>query len=211
MKKRPDLYFESAMTAPVAGLDEAGCGPWAGVLVAAAVILPNVIPDFIEDVNDSKKLTRVKREDLFDRIITNSHISVGVGIVSVAELDELLLRGALPLAFRRAVETLNQTPASLLIDGIRNPKLSYPTHMIKQGDQLSLSIATASIIAKVTRDRLMDKLHDEYPAYGWGQNAGYGTKMHRDALDRLGVTPHHRKSYAPIKQYILRKILYSLS
>ncbi len=203
MKRSPDLQFEYALEKPVAGLDEAGCGPWAGALVAAAVILPSSLPDFIYDVDDSKKLTRAKREKLFDRIMADESISVGVGIVSVAELDELLLRKALPLAFRRAVEALNQKPESLLIDGIRNPNLPYPTCMLKQGDQLSLSIATASIIAKVTRDRLMDELHDQYPAYGWGKNAGYGTTMHRDALDRFGVTPHHRKSYAPIKKYLL--------
>lgn len=202
MKQLPDLCIESLHQDPVAGLDEAGCGPWAGALVAAAVILPKTLPDFMNGVNDSKKLTRAKREYLFECITNDSQIHSGVGIVDVVEIDALLLRKALPLAFKRAVDALPFPPLSLLIDGIRDPKLPYVTHMIKQGDQRSLSIATASIIAKVTRDRLMDELHNEYPAYGWNKNAGYGTKAHREALACVGITPHHRKSYAPIKQYL---------
>ncbi len=202
MKTKPDLFYEDLQEGIIAGLDEAGCGPWAGALVAAAVILPSKLPNYIHEVNDSKKLSRAKREFLYDRIIDDSSIDWSAGIVDVVELDTILLRRALPLALKRAVEGLMHIPTHLLIDGIRDPKLPYASTLIKQGDQKSLSIATASIIAKVTRDRLMDQLHDEFPAYGWNQNAGYGTKLHQNALSQFGVTCHHRKSYAPIKAYL---------
>ncbi len=205
MKTKPNLFYEERQEGIIAGLDEAGCGPWAGSLVAAAVILPTNLPPYIHEINDSKKLSRAKREFLYDRIVADSSIGWGAGIVDVAELDALLLRKALPLAFKRAVEGLGHVPTHLLIDGIRDPKLPFSTTLIKQGDQLSLSIATASIIAKVTRDRLMDQLHEEFPIYGWNQNAGYGTKQHQDALAQFGVTCHHRKSYAPIKAYLTKK------
>ena len=203
MKTKPNLFYEGLQTGIMAGLDEAGCGPWAGALVAAAVILPDNLPPYMCEVNDSKKLNRAKREFLYDQIIGNTSIIWSVGIVDVNELDTLLLRKALPLAFKRAVEGLKSTPAHLLIDGIRDPKLGFPTTLIKQGDQKSLSIAAASIVAKVTRDRLMDQLHNEFPAYGWNQNAGYGTKQHQEALAQFGVTEHHRRSYAPIKAYLM--------
>ncbi|MES2608024.1 MAG: ribonuclease HII [Pseudomonadota bacterium] len=202
MKIKPSLFYEEQHQGIIAGLDEAGCGPWAGALVAAAVILPSTLPSYMCEINDSKKLSRAKRESLYDRIVTDRSLIWSTGIVAVAELDILLLRKALPLAFERAVEGLTIIPTHLLIDGIRDPKLSFPTTLIKQGDQLSLSIAAASIIAKVTRDRLMDHLHDEFPAYGWNKNAGYGTKQHQDALLVHGVTCHHRRSYAPIKAYL---------
>jgi ribonuclease HII len=202
MKTLPNLVYESRHSGFVAGFDEAGCGPWAGALVAAAVILPKTLPSFIHEINDSKKLTRLKRESLYDQLIADPTIDWSAGIVSVTELDTLLLRNALPLAFKRALNGLKQTPHHVLIDGIRDPKLAHPTTLIKRGDQISLSIAAASVIAKVTRDRLMDQLHREYPVYGWSQNAGYGTKQHQQALQLFGVTCHHRKSYAPIKAFI---------
>jgi len=202
MKTRPSLAPEAQLTGSVAGLDEAGCGPWAGPLVAAAVILPEILPSYMSGINDSKKLTRATREILFDSITSDSSIIWSVGIVSVDELDTLLLRKALPLAFERAVTGLSAAPDCLLIDGIRNPRLPYATALLKHGDQLSLSIATASILAKVTRDRIMNVLHDAFPAYGWNQNAGYGTKQHQRALADFGVTRHHRKSYAPIKAFL---------
>lgn len=202
MPAKPDLSFEQQYTGIIAGLDEAGCGPWAGALVAAAVILPNTLPSYMQDVNDSKKLNRSKREAIYTHLTADTSIDWAVGIVEVAELDHLLLRNALPLAFKRAVNGLKQSPTRLLIDGIRDPKLSYPTTLIKQGDGKSLSIAAASILAKVTRDRLMDQLHRLFPQYGWNQNAGYGTKQHQAALAEFGVTAHHRKSYAPVKAYL---------
>lgn len=202
MKTKPDLFFEDLQEGIIAGLDEAGCGPWAGALVAAAVILPPKLPNYIREVNDSKKLSRAKREFLYDQIVGDSSIDWSAGIVDAVEFDTILLRKAIPLAFKRAVEGLMHIPTHLLIDGIRDPKLPYSSTLIKQGDQKSLSIATASIIAKVTRDRLMDQLHDEFPSYGWNQNAGYGTKQHQEALSQFGVTRYHRKSYAPIKLYL---------
>ncbi|MDP4725575.1 MAG: ribonuclease HII [Alphaproteobacteria bacterium] len=202
MKTKPDLFFEDLQEGIIAGLDEAGCGPWAGALVAAAVILPSKLPNYIREVNDSKKLSRAKREFLYDKIVGDSSIDWSAGIVDPVELDTILLRKAIPLAYKRAVDGLIHIPTHLLIDGIRDPKLPYSSTLIKQGDQKSLSIATASIIAKVTRDRLMDQLHEEFPAYGWNQNAGYGTKQHQEALSQFGVTRYHRKSYAPIKVYL---------
>ena len=201
MKTYPDFEFERCHSGIVAGLDEAGCGPWAGPLVAAAVVLPNVsvLPSFINAVNDSKQLSKNSREYLFELITDAKNIDVGVGIVSALELDELLLKNAIPRAFERAVNNLKQKPDCLLIDGIRNPKLPYLTTMIKGGDGRSMSIAAASIIAKVTRDRIMEQLHADYPVYGWNTNAGYGTKAHQKALQEWGVTPQHRRSYAPIK------------
>ncbi|MES2252130.1 MAG: ribonuclease HII [Pseudomonadota bacterium] len=202
MKTRPSLAHELQLRGVVAGLDEAGCGPWAGPLVAAAVILPEILPTYMTEINDSKKLTRAKRAHLFDEITSDRSIIWSVGIVSVDELDSLLLRKALPLAFERAVTGLVKSPDNLLIDGIRDPKLPYQTTLLKHGDQLSFSIATASILAKVTRDRIMDALHYEFPSYGWNQNAGYGTKQHQQALTAFGVTRYHRKSYAPIKVFL---------
>ena len=202
MKTKPSLSYEEQHQGIIAGLDEAGCGPWAGALVAAAVILPDKLSSYMCEINDSKKLSKAKRESLYDRIVTDRSLIWSTGTVAVAELDILLLRKALPLAFERAVEGLARIPTHLLIDGIRDPKLPFVTTLIKQGDQLSLSIATASIIAKVTRDRLMDQLHEEFPHYGWNQNAGYGTKQHQNALAQFGVTCHHRRSYAPIKAYL---------
>lgn len=202
MPTKPDFTFENRHKGIIAGLDEAGCGPWAGALVAAAIILPKTLPSYIHQVNDSKKLTRSQRETIYTHLTSDATVDWSVGIIEVDELDQILLRKALPLVFDRAVKGLKQTPAHLLIDGIRDPKLGIETTLIKQGDQKSLSIAAASILAKVTRDRLMDQLHSLFPHYGWNQNAGYGTKQHQAALAEFGVTVHHRKSYAPIKTYL---------
>ncbi len=198
MKKRPDLAHEALHLGCIAGLDEVGCGPWAGPLVAAAVILPEQLPPFMHQIDDSKKLTKNKREFLYQEICLAA-FDFGIGIVNVDELDELKLRGALPIALAQAAANLEQKPDVLLVDGIRNPKLPYATTLIKRGDQLSLSIATASVIAKVTRDRIMEDLHNDYPMYGWQNNAGYGTLYHQIALQKHGISPYHRKSYKPIQ------------
>ncbi|MBL4806285.1 MAG: ribonuclease HII [Rhodobacteraceae bacterium] len=196
MTTRPDDSFERASLSPVCGIDEAGRGPWAGPVVASAVILD--LTNFPDGLNDSKKLTAAKRDALFDQIMACA--DVGVGIASVAEIDEINILQATFLAMRRATANLTTTPRFALIDGNRiPPDLLCDAQAIVKGDGRSVSIAAASIIAKVTRDRIMQKLASDFPGYGWEQNKGYGVKAHAAALDTLGVTEHHRKSFKPIK------------
>lgn len=197
MKSAPSFDFERAAGhAIICGVDEAGRGPWAGPVCAAAVILnPAQIP---AGLNDSKKLTEARREALFPQIMAVA--DVGVGLVSAAEIDQLNILQATYLAMRRAVEGLKQTPTLALIDGNRAPKLSCATQTIVEGDAKSLSIAAASIIAKVTRDRLMIKLDAAYPAYGFAQHKGYGTAAHAAALKAHGPCTEHRRSFAPIRK-----------
>ena len=187
----------------VVGIDEAGCGPWAGPVVVAAVVFPhNRWGDIGQtlSLNDSKKLTPKKREILFNHIC--SLADFGIAQASVEEIDLYNIVGALRLATHRAVTHLPNTPEIALIDGIRNPQIDIPTQMVIGGDKKSCSIAAASILAKVTRDRLMIKLAEHYPYYGWEKNAGYGTKHHQEGLASHGVTEHHRKTYAPIKRIL---------
>ncbi len=198
----PDYSFEAAATAPVCGVDEAGRGPWAGPVVAAAVILnPADIP---EGLNDSKKLTAKQREALFDEI--SARAKVGTGITEVAEIDEINILNATYLAMRRAIDALPHPPAHALIDGNRlPPDLPCTAETIVKGDGRSLSIAAASIIAKVTRDRIMVALAQQFPGYGWEKNAGYGVPAHQEGLKRLGVTPHHRVSFKPIHKMLYQE------
>jgi ribonuclease HII len=181
----PDFAFEEAAGGRVAGIDEVGRGPWAGPVVAAAAILdPAKLPsDLAARVDDSKKLSRPIREMLFEAL--QQHALLGVGMASVSEIDANNILAATMLAMRRAVEALPIEPDIALVDGNRAPGLS-------------LSIAAASIIAKVTRDRIMTNLAKKHPGYGWERNVGYGTKAHKDGLDRCGVTIHHRRSFKPI-------------
>lgn len=196
----PDFSLEQQYPSPVAGVDEAGRGPWAGPVVAAAAILdPDNLPPGLDD---SKKLSARRREALFDEI--SAAALVGVGIGSVEEIDRLNIARANDLAMARAVAALPTSPAFALIDGRFVPhNLEIPARAVVGGDGLSLSIAAASIIAKVTRDRIMAGLAIEHPGYGWEQNAGYGTAQHREALDKLGVTPHHRRSFRPIAEKLV--------
>ncbi len=196
----PDLAFELQYDPPVAGIDEAGRGPWAGPVVAAAVVLdPESIP---EGLNDSKKLSGKRRAILFDEI--SARATVGVGIGPVREIDTIGIARANDLAMCRAVAALPAAPAFLLIDGNWVPRdLALPARAIPKGDGLSLSIAAASIIAKVTRDRIMAELAEAHPGYGWETNQGYGTAAHKAGLERLGVTPHHRRSFRPIRDVIV--------
>jgi ribonuclease HII len=197
----PTLDFESRFIGPVAGVDEAGRGPWAGPVVAAAVILDQTaIPD---GLHDSKLLSAAKRAALFPLILKQAQ--VGVGMASVAEIDTHNIRKATHLAMQRAIAALPYAPNAALIDGNDAPELSCLTQTIIKGDSLSLSIAAASIIAKVTRDRLMHELAQNYDGYGWTTNMGYGTAAHAAAIERLGVTDHHRRSYAPIKAAMMRE------
>lgn len=194
----PDTSFESpfwANGALVAGVDEVGRGPLAGPVVAAAVILdPALIP---LGLNDSKKLTLKRREAL--EPIIRAQAQVGLGVASVEEIDEINILQATYLAMRRAVAALPTAPAHLLIDGNRLPSdLPCPATAVVKGDGKSVSISAASIVAKIWRDDLMRDLAQQYPHYGWETNAGYGSKRHMDGLRDFGVTPHHRRSFAPI-------------
>ncbi len=193
----PDFTFEEeagAPTALVCGVDEAGRGPLAGPVVAAAVILdPAHLPP---GLNDSKKLTAKRREALYDLI--RDQAQVGVGMASVEEIDRINILAASMLAMARAVAALPATPAHALIDGNRSPELPCPATPVVKGDSRSLSIAAASIVAKVTRDRMMVEMAAEFPAYGFERHMGYGTKQHLEALEKAGACPHHRKSFAPV-------------
>jgi ribonuclease HII len=195
----PDFTFEmrghqNGFT-HVAGVDEVGRGPLAGPVVAAAVILdPANIPD---GLNDSKKLTAKRREALLDQIMDNAVVSIGQA--SVAEIDEHNILRASHIAMVRAVAGLSQSPDHVLIDGNMVPRgLTISSETIVKGDGRSQSIAAASIVAKLWRDRHMVDLAQQFPGYGWEKNAGYGTAQHLQGLEVLGVTPHHRRSFKPI-------------
>ena len=194
MKTTPTFEIEAACAGPVAGVDEAGRGPLAGPVIAAAVILdPNVMP---EGLADSKTLSEKRRDALAPLI--REMATVGVGEASVEEIDQLNILQASLLAMRRAVGDLSIAPNTCLIDGNQDPRLSCKSELIVKGDARSLSIAAASIIAKTHRDEIMRRLDADWPAYGWAKNKGYGSKAHRDALEQIGATPHHRKSFAPV-------------
>jgi ribonuclease HII len=198
-RRRPDLSLERAAAGPVAGVDEAGRGPLAGPVVAAAVILdPTRVPDGIDD---SKALSAARRTDLAARILDCAQ--VGIGAASVGEIARHNILGASLLAMRRAVARLGTVPALALVDGNRDPRLGVPTHLVVKGDATSLSIAAASIVAKVTRDRIMAALDRRHPAYGWARNQGYGTAEHLAALIRVGACAHHRADFAPVRQLAL--------
>ena len=190
--------FEAKHAGVVAGVDEAGRGPWAGPVVAAAVILDRAhVPP---GLNDSKKLTEAARERLFAPIITSARH--GIGMASVVEIDSLNIHWATMLAMQRAVAALGLAADHVLVDGNKLPRWNQSATAIVRGDGKSFSIAAASIIAKVTRDRLMLALDAECPGYGWARNKGYGTADHARGLAALGVTVHHRRSYAPVKQHL---------
>lgn len=180
---------------PIAGIDEAGRGPWAGPVVAAAVILdPENIPDGIAD---SKELEPEVREALYARITASAQCAVGIADVRRIDRDNIL--NATMWAMTQAVRKLQTRPRLALIDGNRAPGLRCSVRTVIQGDAKCLSIAAASIIAKVTRDRMMIELGQELPAYGFERHKGYGTPEHQLAIDRLGVTPHHRRSFRPVQ------------
>lgn len=178
------------------GIDEAGRGPLAGSVVAGAVILPDGVE--IVGLNDSKKLSEKKRENLYD-IILEKALYYGIGYASHEEIDEINILNATYLAMRRAVENLLAQGAVgidlLLVDGNRDPKIGYPTRTLVKGDGTSASIAAASILAKVTRDREMLQLDQEYPAYGFAKHKGYPTKAHYQAIEENGICPIHRKTF----------------
>lgn len=201
MTERPNDHLEKALYQQgcrlVAGVDEAGRGPLAGPVVAAAVILPQSgVP---KSINDSKRLNRKIRNQLYTEILSSAVVSVSV--VSVEEIEQLNILHATMLAMQKSVQGLAEQPDHILVDGNRLPaKLTVPASAIVKGDTISISIAAASIVAKVERDRIMELLDEEYPAFGWIRNAGYGTAEHLAALQQFGPTPHHRMGYAPVRK-----------
>jgi ribonuclease HII len=184
----------------IAGLDEAGRGPLAGPVVAAAVVLP--AKGKLKGVDDSKKLSAEQREEMFS-LLGEKALAMGVGIIDVQEIDRINILQASLRAMERAVEKLPQPPDFLLIDGLHSLPLPLPQQTIAKGDQRCLSVAAASIIAKVTRDRLMAAYHDQYPQYNFARHKGYGTKEHLQAIQKYGCCPLHRRSFRTIYQLSL--------
>jgi ribonuclease HII len=197
----PSFRFEKACDGVVCGIDEVGRAPLAGPVLAAAVILPARLPRALRyGIDDSKVVPREKREELAARIIEIAQI--GIGAASVAEIDRINILRATLLAMARAVKALSalgHPPAFALVDGNQAPALPCEVRTVIGGDGRSLSIAAASIVAKVTRDRLMHALAPRYPDYGWDTNVGYPTRAHRAAILSLGVTPHHRRRFVRLQ------------
>ena len=194
--KRPCFKLEIPFPQPLAGVDEAGCAPLAGPVVAAAVVLDR--EKFPRGIDDSKKLDLDTREAIYGRLQKVARI--GVGIASVEEIDEINIYWARMLAMQRAVEALGFEPAWVLVDGNATPRWQRPSKAIIAGDAKCRSIAAASIVAKVTRDRIMADHAQDYPGYGWETNRGYPTPAHIRAIDALGITPLHRRSFGPVRE-----------
>lgn len=199
----PDNNIEISLHGYSCGIDEAGRGSWAGPVVAAAVILDKK-HSLTEGINDSKKLSKEKRELLF-RHINKVAISVGIGISTVEEIYELNILNATKVAMRRAFSQLNPKPDNALIDGNQLPEIPCKEYAIIKGDEKSISIAAASIIAKVSRDMLMTELSKDFPEYKWEKNYAYGTKEHIEAIRKSGITKHHRKKFKPIAKFLENK------
>jgi len=194
--KRPCFKLEIPFPQPLAGVDEAGCAPLAGPVVAAAVVLDR--DKFPRGIDDSKKLDLDTREAIYGRLQKVARI--GVGMASVEEIEQINIYWARMLAMTRAVEQLGFEPAWILVDGNATPRWQRPSKAIIAGDAKCRSIAAASIVAKVTRDRIMAEQAENYPGYGWETNRGYPTPEHIQALDTLGLTPLHRRSFAPVRE-----------
>jgi len=191
----PTFEIEDGLPGHVAGIDEAGRGPWAGPVVAAAVILNRHSAP--AGLRDSKTLTEKRRRELSAALWKTQR--VGVGVASVEEIDRLNIGRATLLAMARAVANLPVRPATAIVDGKWAPKLPCPAYTVVKGDGKSASIAAASIIAKTARDQMMAALAEAFPGYAWERNKGYGAKAHREGLEALGLTPHHRRSFAPVR------------
>jgi ribonuclease HII len=196
---RPCFKLEKVYPDPVCGVDEAGCAPLAGPVVAAAVVLDR--DRFPRGIDDSKALPAKAREAICARL--HNVARVGIGIATVEEIDRINIYWARMLAMTRAVDSLGFDPAMVLVDGNRTPKWDRPSVAIVAGDAKCRSIAAASIVAKVTRDRMMADYARSHPGYGWETNQGYPTPEHKRALEALGPTPLHRRSFAPVRQYMM--------
>jgi ribonuclease HII len=190
----------------VAGIDEAGRGAWAGPVVAAAVILNLPQAACLRNVNDSKQLTARQREQLYPLVIAHC-VAYAVGQASAAEIDSIGILPATRLAMQRAVEALSPQPNALLIDAVRLPQIHKPQDVFNFADSISLSVAAASILAKVTRDRLLIELDEQFPAYGLARHKGYGTRIHQAALQSVGPCAIHRKSFRPINALLAEALI----
>ena len=199
MKTNPTFDFECEHGGIVAGVDEAGRGPLCGPVVAGAVIFPNRDIEIPVIIRDSKQMTAIQRDLAYDWIINNTIWATGQ--CSPCEIDELNILWASMLAMERAVAGLSTQPEYCLIDGNRVPKNLKGMAVVK-GDAKSLSIAAASIVAKVTRDKIMHDLSQKYPEYGWEKNAGYPTQQHLQAIKKYGINEHYRKSFGPVKKLL---------
>ena len=202
---QPDMTEEAAAMAEgygrVCGIDEAGRGPLAGPVVAAAVLLP---PGYeLPGLNDSKKLTARRREALYEVLMADERVQKCVAEATVEEIDRLNILRATHLAMARAAQGLQPKPDFCLIDGLPVPGFPLPSRALVKGDARSLSISAASILAKVTRDRYMTELDAQFPQYGFAKHAGYGTAAHLRAIEEYGITPHHRRSFGPVAQMAL--------
>lgn len=197
----PDFSFENEIGGLVCGIDEVGRGPLAGPVVTACVYVPDDVREFgfIQQIQDSKKLSKPKLLELY--VLIKEHCTVGIGQCSPAEIDELNILWATMEAMKRAYLDMGREYDHALIDGNRiPPEMPCPATAVVKGDGRSVSIAAASIVAKVTRDQIMAELGREYPQYGWERNAAYPTKEHKVAIEAHGVTPHHRRSFGPVKR-----------
>ncbi|MDE2515033.1 MAG: ribonuclease HII [Rhodospirillales bacterium] len=198
---RPDFSHEAALGGRVAGVDEAGRGPLAGPVLAAAAVLPMPVPAALAALlDDSKRLSASRREAAFTALHHWPGVEIGVGAASAAEIGAINILQASLLAMARAVARLPRPPDAALIDGNRAPRLACPAHCLVGGDGRALSIAAASIVAKVLRDRIMQRLDRRHPGYGWAANMGYPTASHRAALARLGACAHHRPGFAGVRK-----------
>ena len=204
----PHYKLERAAGGRVAGLDEVGRGPLAGPVIAAAVVFPNGVPRKLAKLlDDSKKLTPERRLAASMALYASGAAEIGVGAASVAEIERINILHASLLAMRRAVMRLPSLPDLALVDGNRPPNLPCAVQCVIGGDALSLSIAAASIVAKVARDRLMTRLAVRFPHYGWETNAGYGTPAHCQAMAASGISPHHRRGFAPVRAILQGTII----
>lgn len=207
----PDFELEDKCEGLVCGIDEAGRGPWAGPVVAGAVIIKdrNLHPELLSGLNDSKKLTAKKREKLYELLFEeekNGKLCIGIGEASSQEIDTYNILNATFMAMERARANLAEKPDIALVDGNQKPRqFNCLAQTVVKGDAKSYSISAASIVAKVFRDRLMARLAEKYPYYGFEKNAGYGTAAHISGLKQHGVIAEHRRSYKPIKEFISEK------
>lgn len=200
---KPHYELEDAAGGLVAGVDEAGRGPLAGPVVAASVLFTRGVPPQLRPlINDSKRLSAPAREHAACLLQAEPSVLVGIGAASVPEIACLNILHASMLAMRRAVSRLSVTPDFVLVDGDRLPALACPARAVVRGDATSLSIAAASIVAKVVRDRIMARLALRHPSYGWDANAGYGTAQHRTALHEYGATRHHRSGFGTVRRVL---------